>query len=209
MIDITKILKELSKDPSLKGLLAEETKDDMLELINQKKMEKSRKNRQEKLKGAKNQSKDELGEEGSPEEDQKPEKIKLDSLPDITPQQIADKIDLIRAGKSLKDKETMAALSQYFQRLNGPERIALYAFVQGLAKVLGGKSGEEVKIPASKPYDVEMDREKKKESSDDSKKSADNTKTSTSSKDQENSSPIVVGERADISSIKKQLWRNG
>lgn len=206
MFNVDKILAELINDKEIAALLGEDSQADIKEKIKQKQQEKARKSRQEKLKGAKNAGKDELEEEGAPDENEKPAKLKVDNLPDITPEQVADKINILRAGKSLKDKQTMQNLAQYFQRLNGPERIALYAFLQGLAKVLGGKDGEQVKTPASKPYDVDMDREKK--SSKVSKEPATgNDKSSSKSSDSGSNTPIIVGERADTSSIKAKLWR--
>jgi len=200
------IIESLALEETIRNALFEESQADIKEKIRQKKQEKMRKQRQEKLKGAKNQGMDELEEEGAPDEDGKPTKLKVDNLPDISAEQIAEKINTIRAGKSLKDQETMQSLVQYFQRLNGPERIALYAFLQGLSKVLGGKSGENVKTPQSKPYDVEMDREKKPKSSSPKTKDS-NPSVKPNSSDNGTQSPIVVGERADTSSIKAKLWR--
>lgn len=206
MFNVDKILAELINDKEIAALLGEDSQADIKEKIKQKQQEKARKSRQEKLKGAKNAGKDELEEEGAPDENEKPAKLKVDNLPDITPEQVAEKINILRAGKSLKDKQTMQNLAQYFQRLNGPERIALYAFLQGLAKVLGGKDGEQVKTPTSKPYDVEMEREKKS-SKPAEKPATGNTKTSSKSSDSNSNTPIIVGERADTSSIKAKLWR--
>lgn len=206
-MNLKKLLSELDIEKEIREALFEDSgRDSTLEQIKQKKQEKMRKQRQEALKGAKNNAKDELEEEGSPDEDSKQPKLKSESLPDISPEQIADKINTIRAGKSLKDQATMQSLAQYFQRLNGPERIALYAFLQGLSKVLGGKDGGEVKTPDSKPYNVEMDREKKEKKSVTPKRmQSDKQKSSDSNSSSDN--PIVVGERADTRSIKARLWK--
>lgn len=206
MFNIDKILAELINDKEIAELLGEDSQSDIKEKIKQKQQEKARKSRQEKLKGAKNAGKDELEEEGAPDEDQKPAKLKVDNLPDISPEQVAEKINVLRAGKSLKDKQTMQNLAQYFQRLNGPERIALYAFLQGLAKVLGGKDGEQVKTPASKPYDVDMDREKK-ESKPSKEPNTEKSGAPTKRSNSGSNTPIIVGERADTSAIKAKLWR--
>ena len=205
MFNIDKILLELINDKEIIELLGEDSQSDIKEKIKQKQQEKIRKNRQEKLKGAKNEKKELQDEEGSPDSDQKLAKLKVDNLPDITPEQVAEKINSIRAGKSLKDKGTLQNLAQYFQRLNGPERIALYAFLQGLTKVLGGKDGEQIKTPASKPYGVDMDRDEKKEKAP-KKASQKQSGNDSSSSNDLSSTPIIVGEIADTRSIKSKLW---
>jgi hypothetical protein len=133
-------------------------------------------------------------------QDSKPVKIKHEKLPEINEKSIADKINAIRSGKSLKDKETMAALKTYFQKLNGPERIALFAFLAGLEKVLGEMSGD-VKTPHSKPFNIDMEKEQLKD------KQVASQGSKTSSINDAGDNPIIVGERADTRSIKSKLWR--
>ena len=130
----------------------------------------------------------------------KPVSIKHEKIPDIDEDAIADKINSIRSGKSLKEEETMSALSAYFKKLNGPERIALFAFLAGLEKVLGELSTD-VKTPHSKPFNIDMDQETEKEKTSKPK----GTKDPSTNSSGEN--PIIVGERADVRSIKAKLWR--
>jgi len=139
------------------------------------------------------------GDEGE-EAPSKPVKIKQEKLPDINSQTVADKVNAIRAGKSLKDKDTMASLKAYFEKLNGPERIALFAFLAGLEKVLGDGS-KDVKTPHSKPFNIDMDQEKPTE------KKVQPTGTKGPSINDSAETPIVVGERSDTRSIKAKLWR--
>lgn len=119
-------------------------------------------------------------------EESKPVKIKAEKLPEIDVEKIAEKINAVRAGKSLKEKETMSALKSYFQKLNGPERIALFAFLSGLETVLAGAT--DVRTPHSKPFNIEMEKEKRANKKPEGDKS--------SSKDDSNEQPIVVGESA-------------
>lgn len=140
------------------------------------------------------------GDEGEEAAPSKPVKIKHEKVPDINAQSIADKVNSIRAGKSLKDKNTMGSLKAYFEKLNGPERIALFAFLAGLEKVLGDGS-KDVKTPHSKPFNIEMDHESK----DEKEVKPKGTKDTAVNKSAE--TPIVVGERADTRSIKAKLWR--
>jgi len=177
-----------------------------MEMIAQQKAAQTAEKRKQihKAGAAKKSGEKEIEEDGAPDENPK---VKLDQLPDISVEQVAKKINQMRAGKSLKDKSAMNNLTSYFQRLNGPERIALYAFLQGLAKVIGGKDGEDVKVPASKPYDIDMEREtktnsrkkhfKKSQTSNTSKTSK--GKTTKGSEPDRDSTPIVVGENANKS----------
>lgn len=143
--------------------------------------------------------KENAGDEGE-EAPSKPVKIKQEKLPDINAQAIADKLNAIRAGKSLKDKDTMSSLKTYFEKLNGPERIALFAFLAGLEKVLSDGS-KDVKTPHSKPFNIDMDQEKPTE------KKVQPAGTKDPSINDSAETPIVVGERADTRSIKAKLWR--
>ena len=129
----------------------------------------------------------------------KPVKIKHEKVPEINEESIADKINAIRSGKSLKDDDTMAALKTYFQKLNGPERIALFAFLAGLEKVLADGSGD-VKTPHSKPFYIDMEKEEPKE------KKPKGTKDPSTNDGGDN--PIVVGESANKSNILRVIKSN-
>ena len=134
-------------------------------------------------------------------------KIKHEKVPEVNAQSIADKINELRAGKSLKEKETMNALKAYFEKLNGPERIALFAFLAGLVKVLGGKS--DVKTPHSEPFSIDMAQDKNIQqgsSSKELKSQPKGTKAASSTKKSE--TPIVVGESADKRNILNVIKRN-
>ena len=97
----------------------------------------------------------------------------------------------------------MGALNIYFQKLNGPERIALYAFLSGLEKILGQQS-EKVKTPHQAPYNIDMEKDQE---TDGSKKKPLPKGTKELSSNKNSETPIVVGEHADTSSIKAKLWR--
>ena len=131
-------------------------------------------------------------------------KVTHEKVPEINANKIADKINELRAGKSLKDKETMSALKEYFQKLNGPERIALFAFLSGLVKVLGDGTGD-VKTPHSKPYSIDMEQEQPQKDVASDKK-PEGTKAASSSDKSE--TPIVVGESANKRNILKVLSSN-
>jgi hypothetical protein len=124
----------------------------------------------------------------------KPVSAKKSELPSITLTRITDKIDSIRAGKSLKDKEIRKELNDYWTRLNGNERIALYAFLSGLDKIMGGTgSGDKLPTPKVEPYKIKMKKQKI-----DTKKEV----------PEGSDSPIIVGESANKSREKRILIKN-
>ena len=132
---------------------ADESKDNMEEKLRQNAKKDASKQRKEKQKA---KQEGDVGDEAEDEtQEVKPVSIKHEKIPDIDEEAIADKINSIRSGKSLKEEETMSALSAYFKKLNGPERIALFAFLAGLEKVLGDLSTD-VKTPHSKPFNIDM-----------------------------------------------------
>lgn len=187
---------------SIKGLLFEveegESTDNMKEKLKQQEMIKSSKSRKERMKKSKDtQTGDEGNESITLTKAEKPVSIKHEKVPEVNAQSIADKINELRAGKSLKDKETMSALKAYFEKLNGPERIALFAFLSGLCKVLGDQKGD-VKTPHSKPFSIDMDQDKNVENG---KKDVKPQGTKDLSISKKSDTPIVVGESADKSHI--------
>lgn len=176
------------------------TRDELEEKLKQEKMSKAVSKSKARYKKNPSEPAADEGSEGTPK---KPTKIKHEKIPDINAKSIKDKINNIRAGKSLKDSETMNALKLYFQKLNGPERIALYAFLSGLDKILGQQS-EKVKTPHQEPYNIDMEKDAAVESGKIHSQPKGAKEISSSKKSE---TPIVVGEHADTSKIKAKLWR--
>ena len=117
-------------------------------------------------------------------------------LPEITLTKIIALLNSLRAGKSLKDEKAKVDLKAYFTRLNGSERVALYAFLTGLDKIMGseeGGEGDKAPVPKQDPYKIKMKKDTVKA---DKKPPAGE------------GSPIVVGESANKSKEKSILWRN-
>jgi len=147
--------------------------------------------------------------EGSSEEDSTKNttvvKVKEDSLPEITLGKIIDLINMIRSGKSMKDEAVLAAFKQYYQRLNGSERVALYAFLTGISGLVveideeGSGSGDagDGDTPSQEPYGIEMKKQAPKHGKEKKEKAAGTA-----------DSPIVVGEHADKSREKRLLLKN-
>ena len=194
--------------------LIEQTVRDLFETVdpNATRDELEEKLKQEKMATAVSKSKarskknpeENAGDEAEGVAPEKPTKIKHEKVPDINSKVIKNKIDSIRSGKSLKDKETFQALQTYFEKLNGPERIALFAFLSGLDKILG-KQDENVTAPHQDPYNIDMEEDQEVETKKEPKSKPQGTKHISSTKTAE--TPIVVGERSDTRSIKAKLWR--
>jgi hypothetical protein len=127
-------------------------------------------------------------------DDKPPEKTELikakqNDEPAVNLKKITDHIDILRSGKSLKDKSVRAELKDYYDRLSSNEKLALFAFLKGLARIMAtGTDGAEVEVPDEAPYDIKMNKkpEPKKE-----KSKADD------------SAPIVVGETASTAREKR------
>ena len=129
-------------------------------------------------------------------------KVKPEKIPDIDAKAIRTKIDNIRAGRSLKQKDVRSALDAYFQKLNGPERVALFAFLTGLEKILG-QASKKAKPPHVDPYNIDMEQDQEVEGG---KKKELPQGTKELSKNKKSETPIIVGERADVNAIKAKLW---
>ena len=137
------------------------------------------------------------------DEDDEAEPIEAeDKEVDVTLDRINDKINIIRAGTSLRTKEGRGDLKSYFVRLNDAEKLALFAFVSGLADVMVSPepAGPEAVTPAD-PYRVEIEMD---DDDDDKKKKS----VPKSSKAKKSPQPIVVGESANKSRELKILRAN-
>jgi len=148
-------------------------------------LQKKKSQEMDEYRSSKNKSK-----EDDVDEDDEAEPIDAkDNEENVNLDGIIDKINIIRAGTSLRTKEGRNDLKSYFNRLNDAERLALFAFVSGLADVMASAepAGSDAVTPAD-PYrvDIEMDDDEKKP-----KKSS-----SKSGQEKKSAQPIVVGENA-------------
>ena len=106
----------------------------------------------EKQDSASKSSKDDdaSGEESGEEK----EKLKTG---DVTVDDVIEKLNTIRAGKSFKDEKISAAFDKYFGRLDKEEKVALLAFLKGIAQVVSGEvQPQDTMDPSEKPADIEM-----------------------------------------------------
>lgn len=70
---------------------------------------------------------------------------------------LIDKINALRAGHSLKDKEIALSLEEYFMGLDTAEKTALFAYVKALSEIVSGvKPGKTATEPDDKDPNVTM-----------------------------------------------------
>lgn len=70
---------------------------------------------------------------------------------------IVEKLNSIRSGKSLKDEKIAIALNSYFDALKKPEKVALLAFLKGIAQIVTGEiEGSKAADPGDNVSNIEM-----------------------------------------------------
>lgn len=78
-------------------------------------------------------------------------------IEDVSLDAIEKKINVLRGGRSLQDREVERGLGRYFDLLSQAERKALYAFLTALSSLMTGEStGDEADDPSDPPYNVTM-----------------------------------------------------
>jgi len=91
--------------------------------------------------------------------DDEKEKEKLEKG-DINVDDIIEKLNAIRSGKSYKDDEIFTKLTEYVDGLKDAEKTALLAFLKALAQIVTGEIAvKDVVRPSEKPVDVKMEKE--------------------------------------------------
>ena len=148
---------------------------------------------------------DEQESEGEPEEkatDTSSPKVKAQKLPSaMEAEDVTKMLNIIRAGKSLKDPEIQKRFDTWFGALTPPEKIALKGFLDGIAQIIAGDiEAEEASRPSAGPYNVQMDAAPKEKPRTIAKK-----KKSSSADDDDMDAPIVVGEVNSANAFKKRM----
>jgi len=76
---------------------------------------------------------------------------------DITVDDVIEKLNSIRSGKSFNDKDISEALKKYFEELEAAEKTALLAFLKGISQIVTGEVSADIAIdPGDKPAGIEM-----------------------------------------------------
>jgi hypothetical protein len=81
---------------------------------------------------------------------------------DVKVDDIVEKLNAIRAGRSFKDESIAAELNKYFTGLDAAERVALFAYLKGIQEIVSGVgTGEAAAEPSDPSPAVKMKREPK------------------------------------------------
>jgi len=90
------------------------------------------------------------------EQDDEKEKLKSG---EITVDEVIEKLNTIRAGKSFKDEEIKLAMESYLNDLDSAEKTALFAFLKGISQIVGGEvEGGKALEPSENPANVKMEK---------------------------------------------------
>jgi len=108
----------------------------------------------------------------------------------ITPDMIIAGIDSLRSARSLKDPAVREDFEAYFDGLTPSEKVALLAFINGLAETLIGGAGVSSQDPSEEPYNVEMSAEPEQGTR---LSKANEPLETKAAPDGQNETPIVVG----------------
>lgn len=78
---------------------------------------------------------------------------------DIKPKDIVDKLNAIRSGRSFKDSSVSSSMEEYIESLSKAEKVALMAFLKGIAQIVTGEiPAQQASDPSDQPADVKMDK---------------------------------------------------
>lgn len=80
---------------------------------------------------------------------------------DVKAEDIIEKMNSIRSGRSFKDETVASAMDEYINSMSGAERVALLAFLKGIAQIVTGEiPANQASDPADSPADVHMHKGK-------------------------------------------------
>ncbi len=149
---------------------------------------------------------------GKKPEEQAPEAVipSEDDIANADVEHIVNMLNMMRSGKSTKDKEVQKGLSGYFDGLDAGEKQALYIMLSGLTQILTADvEGDEAPDPTSVGIKIQAKKkERDAEVSKPAQKAAAATSSEKPSAQQKPKSqgtgdlPIVVGEVADKTKVR-------
>ena len=80
------------------------------------------------------------------------------STGEISLENVVEKLNVIRSGRSLKDEEVLSAMQKYLDELDVAEKTALFSFLKGISEVMtAGVEGDK----AFEPSEAKVKMEKK------------------------------------------------
>ncbi len=127
--------------------------------------------------------------------------VKAQKLPSaMEAEDVTKMLNIIRAGKSLKDPDVQKRFDVWFGALSPSEKVALKGFLDGIAQIISGDiEAEDASRPSAAPYNVEMGSTPKEKPRRATKKAAGNQEPSGTD------SPIIVGEVNSTRELKKRM----
>lgn len=73
---------------------------------------------------------------------------------------VIEKLNAVRSGRSLSDEDVSTAFEEYFAGLEDPEKVALFTFMKGIAQIVTGEvAGQHAVEPGDRPADVDMEKD--------------------------------------------------
>ena len=118
----------------------------------------------------------------------------VEKIPEVTAGKLVKILNTMRSGKSLSDKQVRMDFQKYFNTLGGDDRVAFYTFLNAVNKIVTDEDAELEDLPAPEDMGVDI-------------KTAPRKKKASKPSEDENA-PIVVGEAANKSSVRKTFRRN-
>lgn len=78
---------------------------------------------------------------------------------DVKLDDVVEKLNTIRSGKSFKDSLVTQRFEEYFSSLSDAEKVAMFSFFKGVAQIVTGETEpEQAAQPSDKPADVKMQK---------------------------------------------------
>ena len=75
----------------------------------------------------------------------------------VTVDDVIEKLNSIRSGKSFKDEKILSSLTKYFEGLESSEKSALVVFLKGISQIVTGEiEGQQALDPGDNPFGIEM-----------------------------------------------------
>lgn len=110
-------------------------------------------------------------EEQPPEDDENQSDSEALAQGEVGPEDVIDKLNTIRSGKSFKDSAIESAMEEYVNNLEEAEKTALLAFLKGIAQIVTGEiTGDTAVEPADDPSSVQMQKSQSPQSGSGKKK---------------------------------------
>ena len=87
------------------------------------------------------------------------EEDKALSSGNVSLEDVIDRLNVIRSGKSLKDEDVVSSMKKYLESMDSAEKTALLSFLKGISEIMtAGIPGDKAFEPGDKPATVKMEK---------------------------------------------------